>query len=142
MRKRRYTYPDDWEQIAREIKERAGWKCQKCGAPHGVLINRRIDDPYIWQEWREGTMGKEAEFIWRAPVKVVVSVHHIGVPKPDGSPGDSLDKSDNRPENLIALCARCHLIADLEVSKKHAKETKNENKHKQIQSSGQLELWS
>lgn len=142
MRKKRYTYPDDWGQIAREVKERAGWKCSQCGAPHGVLITRLIANPYIWQEWREGMMGKYDEFIWRPPVKVVCSVHHMGVPKPDGSPGDSLDKSDNRPENLICLCARCHLIADLEVSKKHAQETKRENKHQLILSSGQLELWS
>jgi hypothetical protein len=142
MRKKRYTYPDDWKQIAREIKEAALWRCTHCFAPHGVLINRLIANPYIWQEHREGMMGQYEEFLWLPPVKVVLSVHHMGVTKPDGSPGDSLDKSDNRPENLICLCARCHLIADLEVSKKHRKETIQAKKLKRIQSSGQLEIWS
>lgn len=139
MRKKRYTYSDDWQQIAREVKERAGWKCTRCNAPHGEFIRRRKDNPYIWKLSTEGT---KADRDWHAAKRLIVSVHHMGVTKPDGSPGDSLDKSDNRPENLIALCARCHLIADLEVSKKHRKETIAENKLKQIQSSGQLEIWS
>lgn len=141
-RKQRYSYPANWQEIAREIKERDEWKCRHCGVGHGMFINRLIANPFIWREWQEGTMGKEAEFFWLPTKKVVVSVHHMGVPKPDGSPGDSLDKSDNRPENLICLCARCHLIADLEVSKKHARETRAENKRQLILSSGQLEIWS
>lgn len=27
----RSLYPDDWESIARGVKEHAGWKCQACG---------------------------------------------------------------------------------------------------------------
>ncbi len=27
----RSLYPEDWESIARGVKERAGWKCQACG---------------------------------------------------------------------------------------------------------------
>ena len=27
----RSLYPDDWESIARGVKERADWKCQACG---------------------------------------------------------------------------------------------------------------
>jgi 5-methylcytosine-specific restriction endonuclease McrA len=30
----RIPYPDDWNRIAREVKRRAGWKCQHCGHPH------------------------------------------------------------------------------------------------------------
>lgn len=28
----RKRYPTDWERIAFEVKEKAGWKCQQCGA--------------------------------------------------------------------------------------------------------------
>lgn len=27
----RDKYPDDWDAIATEVKEQAGWKCQACG---------------------------------------------------------------------------------------------------------------
>jgi 5-methylcytosine-specific restriction endonuclease McrA len=31
----RHLYPDDWNDIARRVKEAAGWKCEACGNPHG-----------------------------------------------------------------------------------------------------------
>ncbi len=43
---------------------------------------------------------------------MVLTVHHLGAPRPDGSPGDKHDKLDCRDENLVALCQRCHLAAD------------------------------
>ena len=27
-------YPDDWDEIARQKKEAAGWQCEECGMPH------------------------------------------------------------------------------------------------------------
>lgn len=27
-------YPDNWEDIARRLKELVGWKCEHCGHPH------------------------------------------------------------------------------------------------------------
>lgn len=33
MRNRR-RYPKDWREIARACKERAGWKCERCGIAH------------------------------------------------------------------------------------------------------------
>lgn len=27
-------YPDDWPEIARIAKDRAGWRCERCGHPH------------------------------------------------------------------------------------------------------------
>lgn len=31
------TYPPDWPLIALRIKEKNGWKCERCGHPHDVL---------------------------------------------------------------------------------------------------------
>lgn len=31
----RHKYPPNWTEIATGIKERAGWKCEACGNPHG-----------------------------------------------------------------------------------------------------------
>lgn len=27
-------YPENWDKIAKDLKEKAGWKCTKCGHPH------------------------------------------------------------------------------------------------------------
>ena len=27
-------YPDNWEEIARKVKNEAGWKCERCGHDH------------------------------------------------------------------------------------------------------------
>jgi len=33
-------YPDNWKEIARRIKDAAGWKCERCHAPHSVEGSR------------------------------------------------------------------------------------------------------
>ena len=75
-------YPAEWKRIAREVKEAAGWRCAACGK-----ACRRPGEGL-------NTPGKSGH---RYPL----TVHHI----------------DHRPENcarenLIALCAPCHLRAD------------------------------
>lgn len=47
-------------------------------------------------------------------VRIVLTVAHLGTPHPDGTPGDKHDKHDVRPENLAALCQKCHLDYDRE----------------------------
>ena len=84
----RSLYPPDWDSISYRIRsERAHWKCEWCeakqGHPHPVTGSR-----------------------------VVLTVAHLGVNKPDGTPGNKNDKMDCREENLAALCQRCHLNYD------------------------------
>lgn len=62
------NYPENWNEIATEIKVAAGWKCENCGHPH---------DP------KNG---------------FTLTVHHL-----DANP------QNNDPNNLVALCQRCHL---------------------------------
>lgn len=45
---------------------------------------------------------------------VVLTVAHLGIDKPDGSPGSKEDLADVREENLAALCQKCHLDFDRE----------------------------
>jgi 5-methylcytosine-specific restriction endonuclease McrA len=33
-RKSTGVYPSDWKRIAHDVKEAAGWRCVRCGAPH------------------------------------------------------------------------------------------------------------
>jgi hypothetical protein len=81
-------YPANWPQISIEIRrDRANWCCEWCGAkydlPHPMTGSR-----------------------------VVLTVAHLGIDKPDGSKGDKSDTMDCRYDNLAALCQRCHLNYD------------------------------
>lgn len=76
MPMKRELYPADWNRIAGEKKDSAGWKCEKCG--------KQCRKPGETFDTHSRTL----------------TVHHI-----DGNPGNC------SPENLIALCAGCHLAA-------------------------------
>ena len=45
------NYPEDWPEIARAVKERAGGKCERCGTPHNpaqgftLTVNHMDMDP-------------------------------------------------------------------------------------------------
>jgi hypothetical protein len=70
-------YPPNWDEIALEIKEQAGWKCEKCGKQC-----RFPDDPF---DTHKRTL-------------TVAHINHV--------------EMDCRSENLVALCAGCHLAYD------------------------------
>lgn len=75
-------YPSDWNKIAMEIKEEAGWCCECCGKPcykPGQKIRTR---------------------------RKVLTVHHL-----------NLIPEDCRPDNLVAVCGRCHLQYHREARK-------------------------
>lgn len=143
----RSLYPDDWEAISLRIRtERAGNKCELCAAPNGQHIYRKLSDPGQWS-----LLLDDEELYWRGEdynmkaVLVVLTVHHIGVDKPDGTPGSSHDKMDCRDENLIALCQRCHLLADLpyHIEKRSAtmKQRRLDAAVQAARDAGQLELF-
>lgn len=106
----RARYPTDWDAISRRVRERASWCCEWCGIANGATTER-------------GT-------------RVVLTVHHIGIEREDGSPGDRHDKHDVRDANLVALCNRCHLLADLDIHMANAAATR---RRKRV-AAGQLEL--
>jgi hypothetical protein len=95
----RERYPKDWNAIAHSVKSAAGWKCQHCGK----VCLRPGEKPKTTNrsEWTH----------------MVLTVHHA-----DFTP------ENNNQENLIPLCAPCHLAL-------HAR-TKRSNT-----SPGQLSLW-
>ncbi len=85
-------YPPDWARISRAIKDAALWRCEACGIAHGTP-RPSASHP-----------GK--------PFCEVITCAHLGIDYPDGRPGNPHDKMDCRPENLAALCTRCHLDYD------------------------------
>ena len=80
-------YPKNWKSISLEIRDRENWQCKWCGAENGK------PNPAT------GSI-------------VVLTTAHLGTVHADGTPGNKHDKMDVRPENLAALCQRCHLNFD------------------------------
>ncbi|MDJ0617036.1 MAG: HNH endonuclease [Calothrix sp. MO_192.B10] len=74
------SYPDNWTEIATAIKQEAKWHCQKCGM--------KCIAP-----------GEKTSHLSRSERMVyTLQVHHW-----------NRNPSDNRRENLVALCSGCHL---------------------------------
>ncbi|WP_024547017.1 hypothetical protein [Picosynechococcus sp. NKBG15041c] len=76
----RFRYPKNWNEIALKVKQEANWCCQTCGL--------KCIEP------GQSTKGINSSEI----AKHRLSVHH-----------QNYTPEDNRPQNLIALCAACHL---------------------------------
>ena len=113
-------YPPGWKKISLTIRRIAGWKCEWCGVAYG--------DPLP-----SGRKGK-----------VVLSVAHLGVPRPTGdrwTKGDKHDKHDVRRENLACLCAACHLTFDIDEHTENARKTRQRKKREEARAAGQLELF-
>jgi len=79
MKNKDNRYPDDWKEIALEIKEKADWTCSKCR-----LICFPSDFKY------NGDRSLRA--------MLTLTVHHA-----------DYDPSNNQESNLIPLCTSCHL---------------------------------
>lgn len=79
-------YPADWIEIARSVKDLAGWRCAGCGKQC-----RKPGEPFDTH-------------------RRTLTVHHI----------DHQPENCSR-ENLIALCAPCHLKADAKFHAEHRK---------------------
>lgn len=113
----RSLYPPNWNEISLERRTRAGWKCEWCGAKY------RQPHP------RTGKI-------------VILSVAHLGTAHADGTPGNKHDKMDVRDENLACLCARCHLLYDMDDHIYNAKRTRWRRKREARIAAGQLEIFT
>lgn len=73
-------------------------------------------------------------------IDIVLTVAHLGVPYPDGRPGNKHDKSDCRSENLAALCQRCHLNFDRPDHLARARATRERKRRERDASRGWVQL--
>lgn len=90
-------YAADWKtRIRPEILKRAGNRCEWCGVENGVFGYR--DRAGVFHR-SEGLQAEADKKVFR----IVLTVAHL-----------NHDRTDNRPENLAALCQRCHLLHDRE----------------------------
>jgi hypothetical protein len=112
MPMQRDLYPSDWDEIARSIKEAAGWQCQECGRPcrrpgesiDNLVIRLQIDHYNDWADELADWVEDDEFGYHEAPVRVgrfVLTVAHL-----------NHQPADCHPENLRALCAPCHLRYD------------------------------
>lgn len=83
-------YPPDWPEIARRVKDEAGWRCVRCGHAHERPGERVPCDERCDASRHTGGLndGKRRG----------LTVHHLNG-----------DKADCRWWNLVALCQACHL---------------------------------
>lgn len=111
-------YPKDWNEISRSIREgRARDRCEWCNVVNGFVGARDTRGEFHTKASIEAYSPAGMDLLFghgRQPkyITIVLTVAHLGVPHPDGKPGDKHDKADCRPENLAALCQRCHLNFD------------------------------
>lgn len=109
----RARYPKDWPAISAQARERARWRCEKCGVRNGALGGRTRDGAWhaalplgersLRLEWpKPGTLawcsGHDSQL---RIVRIVLTVAHL-----DHEP-ENCD-----PSNLRAWCQRCHLRYD------------------------------
>jgi 5-methylcytosine-specific restriction endonuclease McrA len=133
----RKLYPKNWREISNRIRfERAAGKCEECGIPHGALRDRE-SSMFVTAEEVQQLDSELIPFDVGEAVMIILTTAHLGIAKPDGSPGDRSDTMDCRPENLKALCQRCHLGFDRSdnINRRRI------NRRKKLVRAGQLEMF-
>jgi 5-methylcytosine-specific restriction endonuclease McrA len=103
-------YPADWKAIRAGVLMRANNRCERCLAPNREVIARHVDgtsymlqrgDVFDADDGRHLGVARGSEYDAQRFVKVVLTVAHL-----------DHDERHNNPNNLRALCQRCHLRHD------------------------------
>lgn len=109
----RGRYPADWKKIRAQILERAHHRCEQCGVPNHAYRNNVTgevtDDPWVTENW----ICVDEDSVAR----IVLTIAHL-----------NHQPEDCRPENLKALCQRCHLRLDGNLHAQHAAQTRRAGK--------------
>lgn len=122
-------YHPKWSLISRLIRfKRAKNRCEWCGVPNGRIITR-LSDGFIEANEELQTMSiqevKKYNLKYLVPynlpvfTKIILTVAHI-----------DRDKTNNRFNNLAALCQKCHLNHD---KQQHINNRKYGRNHKDNQ---------
>ena len=118
----RTNYPANWNDISSFIRfQRAQGQCEctgECGKHEGRCEARHNEPHPVTQ------------------TTVILTTAHLGT-----DTRDKHDKMDVRPENLKAMCQRCHLLFDLDDHIAHAKTTRVNNWLEDLRSNGQMEMF-
>lgn len=133
----RARYPENWKEISAAIRAREGNKCKFCGVTNHAWVWRDV-----LGQWHHAGKRSLVEAGFSNPpfhvactfengrtgiikvIKIVLTVAHL-----------NHTPEDCRPENLVALCQRCHLRYDREHHQKTRAQTR-------LMVKNQLELFS
>lgn len=113
----RSKYPANWKEISREIRfVRAKGLCEWCGVKHGA-VGARDKSGKWWDENDIDNLQSDMGYFYFGSdypklIRIIITTAHLGTPYSDGSPCPKTNTMDIRPENLAALCQRCHLKFD------------------------------
>jgi 5-methylcytosine-specific restriction endonuclease McrA len=119
MPMKRELYPKNWEEIALAVKNENNWTCAQCGkicrkpGERLALFCKRINE-------------------WRVVAKQPQSFMEAYADYPDR------DSANCTRDNLIALCAHCHLKLGI---KQHTQSRKT-NQIEQQETAGQLNIFT
>jgi hypothetical protein len=113
---RKQDYPPDWRKISLAARARAKYQCEWCGARNRTWILRSASPTEYIQIRLNGQLMRKpfGDFSECFPqnlsadhyrsigaVKIILTVAHL-----------DRDRKNNNPDNLAALCQRCHLNHD------------------------------
>lgn len=104
-------YPSNWKSIRAEILERAQHCCEFCSVENYAIGYRDEDGKF---HKTEGHAADAAAIDGEKIIKIVLTIAHL-----------NHTPEDCRPENLRALCQRCHLRYDVEHHKRSRDRHKN-----------------
>lgn len=120
-------YPKNWKEIRDEAVRRAGHKCEFCGVKNYATI-KRIGETWrklSAQEWdlvdssvKYGGHSMASALKKFGFVKIVLTVAHL-----DHTPENCA------PDNLKALCQKCHLSYDAQHHARNAAKTRRAKKN-------------
>ena len=115
-------YPKNWKEIRKAILQRANNKCEFCGVPNHIKGFRTLSGGFVKYEGEKTDKFLKEYYPQGKIIKIVLTIAHL-----DHNP------ENNNPENLRALCQKCHLNYD----KEHHAETRRKTKELKL---GQLKL--
>ena len=133
-------YPADWKDISLRIRARANWTCEWCGVRNKAIGARDYNGQWHDEESIHGMNSDSGTALFGEfprMIRIVLTVAHLGTAHPDGTNGDKHDKMDCRPENLAALCQRCHLRYDRDDHSHNSRRTRLHKKAQALAAVGQ-----
>jgi hypothetical protein len=122
----KHRYPKNWPEVRAAIVWRARGRCEQCGVKNHEIGGRTRDGSWLKAHpmgranatpgsWWWCSNGTRLEYL--RIVRIVLTVAHL-----DHQP------ENNSPENLRALCQRCHLAHDHVHHQQNAYATRRKGK--------------
>lgn len=127
-------YPKNWPEIRRQILERAGHRCERCGVKNYAIGYRNEVRQFVELAADKDSAGMNVECAAMEGVKIiriVLTIAHIHDPNP----------MNCAPENLQALCQRCHNMLDAQMRSRNAAKSRAKRKAQEAAQAGQTNLF-